>query len=121
MSVTAVRVPHIARTPYVGEVSVSLDEFKPEEVAEYLRGIGYQVDGTFSRQVIDRLEQSDRDRRDRRYLGKDDESGDPEYEYGCFILKSELDRAETLALCGQRDAAREYIVAVVNRVLQRPL
>ena len=105
--ITAIRTPAITRTREIN-VTVSLDEFDPAAIAEHLRGLGYQVDGAFSRQMLDALGESKTRRR------TNDDDDDPEYENGLWISESELDRIETLALCGQQDVARTRLVELVR-------
>lgn len=107
MSITSVKTPCVTRERQV-IVSVQLSEFEPEVIAEYMRSIGFQVDGTFSRQLLDELNA----RLSRRFVS--DSGDEPEYEEGVFILRSELDRLDTLALCGQRDVAHERLIELVR-------
>jgi hypothetical protein len=119
MSIVAFQVPSITRPARVEEVSISLSEFKPEEIAEYLRSLGYAVDGTFSRNMLAELQNV----RDRRRIEVDyrGHHHDPLWEEGVWIEEGELSRAATLAMCGQREAAREHILAIVSAGMERPL
>jgi len=114
LTIETVSVPRVTATREV-EVTVSLDQFEIEAIAEYLRGRGFQVDGTFSRSVIDAMEAQRRKQRRVKHAWEDDDDSDPEYEEGVFILKSELQRIHTLAICGQRDSARDLLVSIVER------
>lgn len=40
---------------------------------------------------------------------------------GIFLSQGDLNRCETLALCGQVDAARKYILDIVSQAIGRPL
>ena len=84
------------RAPVIREsVEVSLDDFSDEEIAEYLRNQGYRVDGDAS------------------------EVGSTEDDL--FIHRDDLNYLSTLALCGQQDAARAWIVERIGRYIGRPL
>lgn len=108
MTFTTVFAPSISRTRELS-VSVSLDDFKPEVIAEYLRGQGFQVDGTFSRGL---MEEMDRVRTQRRtWLGPEDEDI---FEDGLWLTEAELSRIDTLAMCGQREAAIQSLIGLVR-------
>jgi hypothetical protein len=48
--------------------------------------------------------------------GRDCDDGE-----GCYIVSTDLARIETLVLCGQREQAREEVLALVGEAIGRPL
>lgn len=115
MSITKVDVPSVTKKREVS-TTVSLADFKPEEIAEYLMGLGYQVDGNFSRAMLDALEGARLQRKKTgSYYDDDDDDDQPEYADGIFILASELCYLETLTLCGQGHHAHARLVDIVRR------
>lgn len=55
------------------------------------------------------------------YLRSQGESGDLLSGEGLLIAQSELDRIETLALCGQVDSARATVLSIVSAAIGRAL
>jgi hypothetical protein len=115
MTVAAVTVPSITKEETI-RTHVSLSEFKPEEVAEWLRGEGYQVDGTF-RKVL----KNDALVSIKRHSRSCTCDCDCDYESGLLIDEAQLSRIGTLLLCGQRDAAREHALALVGDAIGKAL
>lgn len=93
-------------------VHVSLASFKPEDIAEYLRTRGYQVNGTFSKVVLQALD--NKPCRVNRF-------GEEEEIPGLFISDADLDRVTTLALCGLKAEARDWLVEIVEQHTERSL
>jgi hypothetical protein len=115
MSITAIDVPSVTKTREVS-VSVSLSDFKPEDIAEHLMSLGYQVDGSFSRSVLEAVKgERLKSKKTGSYYDDEDEEDTPEYADGVFILSSELDKLETLTLCGQQDSAHAGLLEIVRR------
>jgi hypothetical protein len=83
-------------TPFVE--SVSLSDFDIDEIREYLRHKGDMVAGTSA-----------------------DDAHDGATAGGMFIDPADLDRIETLALCGQLDSARRFVLDMVSEQIGRPL
>lgn len=78
--------------PYV-RLHIDFDEFDNDELADHLRAAGYTVQAP----------------------------GIPTYsDYGDVDI-SELGHIDTLATCGQRDAAREAALRIVSEAIGRPL
>jgi len=76
------------RAPTVSvDVDVSLDEFGIDEIREWLKSQGEDVD-------------------------------DGE---GLYIGTDDLNRIETLAVCGQQDEARKFALSIISKAIQRPL
>jgi hypothetical protein len=113
MTITAYIEPKVMRHIQPEVVTVSLAEFKLEDVAEFLRANGFAVDGTFSRALMDNV-RSQRGEYCR-------QCHDDETVSGCLIEEDQLARVQTLAMCGQRDAAREYVLQIVGDYLGRSL
>ena len=86
------RVPRITK---YSETEVSLDDFDLDDIREYLRRQG---GGSSSSPSSGGADDSD-----------------------LCIEKSELDRIETLLLCGQRDSAREWVFEIVSKHIGRDL
>lgn len=121
MTVSTVIVPSVTRQETI-RTQVSLSEFKPEEVAEWLRGEGYQVDGTFRKVLAPTPLVTDI--RHKPWCSRSHDScecGGSEEVEGLMIEQDQLSRAETLILCGQREAAREMILALVSEGIGRTL
>ena len=74
---------------------VDFDDFDDEELAEHLRSRGYTVrkSGNVATFADDSL----------------------------TLEEDELNHIETLALCGQADAARELVISRVSEAIGRPL
>lgn len=106
--------PKVTRTVQQ-TVYVSLADFKPEEMAEYMRLIGYRVDGTFSRAMLDAINNPRRRYRSCAHCEDADEIE------GLLIEDDQLGRIQTLLLCGQRDSAREYLFDLVSDYIGRNL
>ena len=81
-------------TPSVS-ISVDLDEFDDDEIAEYLRGKGYYVD---------------------QWSGASSSDDD-----GLIISPGALSRLDTLLMCGQREHAVRELLDLVGEALGRPL
>ena len=98
MRITTTRTRYFAPsvTPFVE--SVSLDDFDLDEIREYLRHKGDMVAGT-----------------------SDDDASDGATAGGLFISPEDLNRVETLALCGQLDSARRFVLDMVSEQIGRPL
>lgn len=96
-------------------VAVSLEAFKEEDIAEYLRQRGFEVNGAFSTQLLDAARSQGVRRR--RY-GDDD---DPDDVSGLLIEDAQLARVYTLAVCGQVDAAREFVLQIISDHIGRRL
>lgn len=75
-------------------IYVDLDEFDDEELADHLRSNGYSV----SKQAG--------------HTGVAD---------SLTLEEDELNHIETLALCGQAEAARELVISRVSEAIGRPL
>lgn len=73
---------------------VRLDAFALDDIREYLRHCGEEVSADCAN------------------------TGDGD---GLFIAQCDLDRAETLAICGQIQHARDYILDMVSRRIGRRL
>lgn len=73
---------------------VRLDDFDRDDILEYLRHCGKEVSTDCAN------------------------TGDGD---GLFIAQCDLDRAETLAICGQIQHARDYILDMVSRRIGRRL
>lgn len=90
------RVPSVS-----ADVDVRLDQFDDQEIIEYLRHQGHTVDGL----SIDAPKEA--------------------LHYQNFetlvISVSELNRINTLALCGQREAARVTALEIISEAIGRPL
>lgn len=85
-------------TPTVREsVTVYLSDFSDEDIAEYMRHQGYTVNG------LD---------------GRPDHTG---ADGALFLSEEELNRLWTLALCGQQQAARDWLCDRVGEHIGRPL
>jgi hypothetical protein len=115
MTIETYAAPTVTREIEPRRVTVSLTDFKLEDVAEFLREYGYEVNGEFSRRLLE----SARNQRARRRIGGDDD--DPDYVEGLLIEDEQLARVKTLALCGQRESAREYVLQIVGDFIGRPL
>jgi hypothetical protein len=76
------------------DVDVSLDEFDDDKIAEYLRHRGYQVYGSGTPVTGDGTES---------------------------ITSDDLDHIDTLALCGQMEAAKAEALEVVSKAIGRNL
>jgi hypothetical protein len=74
-------------------VDVSLNEFDIDEIAEFLRHKGHSVDGVGASDINDEV----------------------------VIDRDDLNRIETLTLCGQRDQAREFALSLISARIGRPL
>jgi hypothetical protein len=107
-----INVPRVTRTVQQ-HVTFHLSEFKLEEVAQFLRDHGYQVDGAYSRSLVEAAATSRR-RRDR----EDNDSDEPQ---GLLITDEELERVGMLWLIGQREAARQMVLDIVSEHIGRPL
>jgi len=79
------------------DAEVSLDEFDDGEIADYLRQRGYYVSSTSG--------------------APHDQDPDPEN----VLNPDDLNHIETLALCGQIDAARYEALSLVSNAIGRPL
>lgn len=79
------------------DADVRLDEFDNCDIAEYLRDRGYYVSVTPQ--------------------NPHDQEGDPPN----VLDPDELNRIETLLICGQRDAARASALALVSEAIGRSL
>jgi len=79
------------------DATVSLDEFDCSEMADYLRAKGFYVSSTSA--------------------APHDQGPDPEN----VLNPDDLDHIETLALCGQIDAARHEALALVSNAIGRTL
>lgn len=88
-----------------GDVTVSLNDFSDEAIIAYLRDRGYAVDGERKAPIV--LTQR---------VAVDDEGREV-----LVFYPEDLDRIATLALCGQRDAARELIINQVSDHIRRSL
>lgn len=115
MSIALQTIPSVTRSRE-HTVTVSLADFNADEIAEYLREQGYQVDGTWSKKF---LPQQPRTRSFREHDANCDCDG-PDVE-GMLIENGELDRMRTLLLCGQAEAAREYLFDIVEEHIGRSL
>ena len=100
MSTTEDKKPRY-RMPSVSAVcDVRIDEFDTKDIISYLRHKGYRVDGT---------------------------GDEPDLGGGCdgsseaIISRSELNRISTLALCGQREQARDMVMQMVSEAIGRSL
>lgn len=85
------------RRTHYAHITVDLDDFDEDTIADYLRDLGY-------------------------YVGRSSASGggaDPEE--ALVIEKEDLARIDTLVLCGQRDSAREAVLQIVSEHIGRPL
>lgn len=82
------------RTPTIDN-SVSLDEFDTDDIIKYLRYSGYEVEGS-----------------------TDINSSNEE---GCHIPRYLINRIETLALCGQKEHAREMICKFIGDTIGRSI
>ena len=85
-------------TPHVE--SVSLDDFDLDEIRKYL------------------------DHHDNKALATISDDDDAEYGStagGLFIHPADLNRIETLVLCGQRDSARDALCALASEAIGRQL
>lgn len=107
-----VRVPMVRRTVQQ-EVVTRLTDFKLPEIAEFLRQHGYQVDGAYSRALIESAYKTFKQR-------QREDNGDDEPE-GLFFDSNDLARVETLLLIGQREAARELVLDAVSDYIGRRL
>lgn len=116
-TVTPYVEPHVERA--VLPVRVSLSAFKDEDIAEYLRRQGYQVNGTFSRALLDTVAEQKRKVKQHNYKCTCDCDCD-EVE-GLLIDDAQISRVSTLLLCGQRDAAREFVFQIVSEYIGRSL
>lgn len=87
------------RTPTIcRDVEVGLDDFDDDDIVEYLRDRGYLVNGS----------------------GDIDSDGTDAT--GAMVIDADqLNRIETLVLCGQRGAAIEHLHALVSAAIGRPL
>lgn len=86
-------------------IHVDFDEFDDDELADHLRAAGYTVHAPRKRSgsLIEA------------------HGSTPTYAaYGDVDL-SELGHIDTLATCGQRDAAREVALRIVGEAIGRPL
>jgi hypothetical protein len=121
MNITSVSVPSITKEEKV-RATVSLSDFKPEEVAEWLRSEGYQVDGTFRKVLTAPPVVTSTRHKPWCALNRSScECGGDEEIDGVLIEQGQLSRVETLLLCGQRDAAREHVLALVGEAIGRVL
>lgn len=85
-------------------IHVDFDEFDDDELADHLRAAGYTVHAP------------------RKKAGSLIEApGVSTYAAFGDVDISELGHIETLALCGQRDAAREVALRIVGEAIGRPL
>lgn len=81
------------RIPSVSvDAEVSLDEFSTDEIRKYLQDIG-----------------------------EEDGSGGGGDGKGCYLTSEDLNRIETLALCGQTEHAKALALQVVGDVIGRVL
>ena len=90
------------RVPTVSaDVDVRLDQFDDEEIIEYLRHQGHTVNGLDISAPKEALNH------------KNFET--------LVISVSELNRINTLAICGQREAARVTTLEIISEAIGRPL
>lgn len=88
------------RVPSVSvDADVSLDEFGDSEIAKYLRHRGYEVAGA----------------------GEDGGGTSDCSSEGLYLSPSDLNRIETLALCGQKEPARQLALAIISEAIGREL
>lgn len=91
----AIEKPRYRTPTHTEYVTVSLNDFGNEEIAEHLRHEGFRVDG----------------------VGL----GDKPCSEGMWIDPEDMSRIDTLALCGQKEAAREWILDMVGKYIGRDL
>ena len=84
-------------------IYVDFDEFDDDELADHLRSNGYTVTAP------------------RRRTSSVDAPGIPTFAAFGEIDTSELGHIDTLAICGQRDEAREVALRIVGEAIGRPL
>jgi hypothetical protein len=91
------------RVPYTyAEARVSLDDFSIEDMVEYIQNRG--DDSDIERMLSAKISHP--------------AGGEP---VGLFIHQADLNTAETLILCGQRDEARSMIFEIVSKHIGRRL
>lgn len=90
---TRFRAPTVERY-----VDVSLDDFSDEEITEYLRHRGYSVDGK-----------------------PDDAVASADGIQPLTLSVAELNGMNTLALCGQQESARDWLIELVSKHISRQL
>jgi hypothetical protein len=107
MSMTTASIPRVERTVEHG-VSVSLADFKVEEVAEYLREQGYSVDGSYSSVLL----AAARNGGGARHVTLRADDDDPGCS-GLLIDDGVIARLETLVMCGQGGAVRDELLRIL--------
>lgn len=93
---TTIEKPRYRTPTHTESVTVSLNDFSDEQIAEYLQHQGYAVSGFPS-------------------------NGGPIASGHLLIESADLDRLWTLGLCGQEAAAREWLVDLVSQHIGRDL